>query len=78
MENLVECDTWSKENKWELRGDVFATLGGWSTDIGNSRQKRIDTVFDRALAAKNAGDMEAYEDYMSQIRNLDDESGLTK
>ena len=62
MENLpawsetpINCDWWQKD-------EILGTLGGGSTDNEGSRQLRIDTLFDKALAAKEAGDMDTYND----------------
>lgn len=73
--NMENLQTWSKTPKnceWWSKDKILATLGGESTDNENSRQRRIDAVFDKALAAKDAWDMEAYNDYMNQIKNLED------
>ena len=81
MEDLPTWNDTPETCEWQTSKEELAkTLNSWEGQYieGASRQERIDILFEKALAAKERGDMEAFRDYMDQIRNLNDDDVLTK
>ena len=65
-ETLKNIDSWEKVERYtEFHDDYIGTDGG-------TAQQRIDGFWDRALRALEAGDMDAYNGCMNQIKNLEE------
>lgn len=81
----IDTPTWSETTKnwgkWKSNEELATTLNGAVTWNGEymkwaSRQEYIDILFEKALKARESGDMDAFRDYMDQIDNLNDEGVL--